>query len=269
MKLREAIKSLNAARKGSLFESFYTKEINTNACLVRHIGCGADVEVFDPLDGRRRFDLKFWARVPRPTGETQYLWLDYLTPKSMEEGRSNIYRIARNQQPERIHTFDNILLEHHFENAWAARRAAVQFGVPKSATDSAGKKNLQKLAKAVIQKELGPTVCIKFRCRQVRTAYGPLTVAPAILPDGSEVVKERFFSRFDKTVIIVGENDWSELREYWVFDHKRDRERLQKLLEPAPGNKKLRIHGKKVPLDLVFHFGGSSLTVTALSRQQS
>jgi hypothetical protein len=243
--MRNKINALNNARKGSLFELFYVKKLNQGAELVRHLGLGADVRISDG-GGSQLVDLKIWRRQPRPKGKIQYYWNDYLTDESIQTGLFRIFSIDSNGVMTLVHgPYENSFFES-FYTEWEKNRRA-----PKRETVASESGLKKAIARKFIDTQF-PDGSTRLLFRKEREAYGGLTVAPQIISDDPETHEEDL-AVYLRTVLCVYENGGRFFKEYWLIDHKKDIERIKKLLRDDGCNRnKKRIPGDEFPSELKF-----------------
>lgn len=208
MSARERISRLTPAQKGSLGESFFLQVLCPKAKRISHTGVRADVELPDGT----RVDLKLHRSPPVNKSKVEWYWLDYLSPAAGRAGRSTIWRLVRGHPNAPAgYEFSNEAFETHFAE-WSKGRVRSRLG-PKSESANAAKQAAIAKAQAKIRRLHPQFPSLRFLVRQA-SAAGRLTVAPSIYshnaitkaPDGV-------------TIVLIGDDDWTAVGEYWVFKH--------------------------------------------------
>lgn len=218
--VRDAIAKLTPAQKGSLGESFFLEVLSPGAKRISHLGVRADVQ----LPTGERVDLKLHRNVPVNRSKVVWYWIDYLSKKADETGQTTIWRVmpGRPREPAKI-DFENRTFEAYFAK-WQENRPRSRRGARSKATGGQREVAIAK-AKAKLRGLLPQFSDPRFLVRQAG-ASGRLTVAPAIY---SHNAIQR--APTGATIVLIGDDDWKGVQEYWVFEHATPLASIKPLLE--------------------------------------
>ena len=245
--IREEITNLSAARKGSLFEHFFQNILGENAQPIRRRGIDFKIKRNGEWIG---VDLKFWKKRPDPKDATPYLWLNYMTKSSMDEGVSRVYLIfpnttKNNETPIEFQVIRNNEFEDYYKKTWKNRSETLTESINR--TNSSNELSPKELASRFVKAQF-PNERIRVMARDHRSMYKCPTMAPEIIPDNLNS-QERIKARFQKTLAFVYKDEI--FTEVWTIDHKKDWEKIKNILKDDGLNRgKKRILGDNFPKEL-------------------
>ena len=217
---RDAIAKLTPAQKGSLGESYFLKVLCRGAERISHLGVRADVE----LPSGERVDLKLHRNVPVNKSKVVWYWIDYLSKQAERSGQTTIWRLVRGEPKAPAgFTFKNSAFEAYFED-WKKDRQRSRRPATAAAANGTKVAVIAK-AKERIRDLLPQFPNPRFLARQA-SAAGRLTVAPSIYSHNA-IQK----APTSATIILIGDDEWKAVREYWLFEHATPLASIRPFLE--------------------------------------
>jgi hypothetical protein len=241
MTIRDRINKLNAARKGSLFESFYVFILNKNNEVSFIRSGGVDVIITLNDGTQKEIDLKFWKTQPQPLPGSIRHWLNYFSKESIDSNTSKVISIQEGKNPEVIHEFSNELFEDYFLE-WMRNRPTAEQVVTNSS------QLRKRIAADFIREHFPESEYGRTRpmIRNYRSCYRVLTMAPELIPDNPRS-QARIVSRFKRTILFVYSDDGTRFIEYWLIDHNELNEIESFLVDDGLKRNKKRIPGSNFP----------------------
>jgi hypothetical protein len=239
-------KSFNKANRGSFGEhvvyDYYSKK-GHKVEFTRHLGIGADLRVdgqpYDVKSSNKYIDNDDQGKYASYSGK-KVSGVTYISvyPHTTPEGVILVLSIG-GKSVDKIDVEETKKLWVEWKNLKTSRKKPQNVAPP----DDRKKMLVQKAVQTI-----GLTTKDRILFRGKKSAHtNALSVLPSIWADPDN---KSAFTNYDRTVLLVANDEWTEIIECWIFDYKKDTETLRPLLK-NDGRGKYRIPYKDFPKNLI------------------